>query len=76
MDEGVGVNTFDGTGNGKHGVYFAPYRFCCCEAEDRPDSFPASKKTVPHGFKDGARFMGRRRHNLIQGLFNKRLAFY
>jgi len=59
MHQRIGVDTFDGTGEGKGGIDVAATGFSRGEAKDRPQSFASGKKTVPHRLVERDRFCAR-----------------
>ncbi len=59
MHQRIGVDAFDGTGEGKGGIDFAATDFSRGEAKDRPQSFASGKKTVPHRLMERDRFRTR-----------------
>src|SRR5947207_6153815 len=59
MHQRVGVDTFDGAGEGKRGIDIAATSFGGGETKDRPQSFASGKKTVPHRLVERDRFGAR-----------------
>jgi len=69
MDEGVGVDTFHGTGGGQ-GRGFRPSRSPGGgQTEDRPEPFSSGEEAVAHGLMDERR-VGVYRNEPIEGLFD------
>ena len=55
MDEGVGVNAFDGTGGGQGEGFFSSHRACGGETENGSEAFSSCQEAVTHGFVDDRR---------------------
>ena len=55
----IGVDAFDGAGEGECVVDVAATSFSRGETEDRPQSFASGKKTVPHRLMQRGRFRAR-----------------
>jgi len=69
MDEGVGVDAFDGTGGRKGEGFRASGGSCGGQAEDGAKAFAAGEEAVPHGLMDEGG-MGFGRNETIEGLFD------
>src|SRR6185503_12390112 len=66
VDQRVGVDQFQRTGNRHQSRRGLPLRFCRGNGQDRADSFPSRHKTVSHAFVEGGRRRGRTRHDGIE----------
>jgi hypothetical protein len=70
MNEGVGVNAFDGAGGGNCKGLFSPNGSSGGEAEDRAKAFAPCEKTVAHGaVNEGWISLGG--YELIEGFFDQ-----
>ena len=57
MHQRIGVDAFDGAGEGKGVIDVAATGFSRGEAKDRSQSFASGKKTVPHRLVERAGFV-------------------
>ena len=60
MNEGVGVNAFDGTGGGQGEGFFPSDGACGGDTENRSEAFSSCQEAVTHGFVDERRVRFRR----------------
>ena len=69
MNEGIGVNAFDGAGGRKRERFGATRRAGCRQTENRTEPFPSGKQAVPHGLVNQRRvgFCG---NQPVQGFFH------
>ena len=69
MDEGIGVNAFDGAGGREGEGFGATSGPGCRQAEDGAEPFSSGKQAVPHGLVDqrGVGFCG---NQPVQGFFH------
>ena len=70
VNEGVGVNAFDGASGGNCKGLFSPNGSSSGEAEDRAKAFAPCEKTIAHGAVDEG-WIGLGRDELIEGFFDQ-----
>ena len=70
MNEGVGVNAFDGAGGGNCKGLFSANGSSGGEAEDRAKAFAPCEKTIAHGTVNEG-WIGLRGDELIEGFFDQ-----
>ena len=70
VNEGVGVNAFDGASGGNRKGLFSPNGSSSGEAEDRAKAFAPCEKTIAHGAVDEG-WIGLGRDELIEGFFDQ-----
>ena len=70
VNEGVGVNAFDGASGGNCKGLFSPNGSSSGEAEDRAKAFAPCEKTIAHGAVDEG-WIGLGGDELIEGFFDQ-----
>ena len=60
MNEGVGVNAFDGTGGGQGEGFFSSHRAGSGDTENGSEAFSSCQEAVSHGFVNERRVRLRR----------------
>lgn len=70
VNEGVGVNAFDGASGGNCKGLFSSNGSSSGEAEDRAKAFAPCEKTIAHGAVDEG-WIGLRGDELIEGFFDQ-----